>query len=68
MAMTEIEYPVYWVPMPLNKKGHGPASEKDTVLIVHEIWDQNALCILQCSSEEIAKAIAQLMNEKAKQA
>lgn len=64
MTHDEIEFPVYYVAMPVNAEGHGPEMDPAKVVwIQHEIWDQNNLAIATVCDEKTARLIATRLNQ-----
>lgn len=51
--------PFYYLPMPVNKDGNGPADEADTHRIVHEVWDGNCATVCECRDEATARWVAE---------
>lgn len=47
--------PFYYMPMPINKDGNGPAEAGDTVSVLHEVWDAHCNTVCLCSSEAVAR-------------
>lgn len=54
--------PFYYMPMPVNADGHGPASAKETARVLHEVWDAAAGTVCVCQSESDARLVADIMN------
>lgn len=50
------------VPMPLDKEGRGPASDKDTVQISYQVWDENLMTVCICGNPADASRIAESHN------
>lgn len=51
--------PFYYMGMPVNKDGDGPADEADTYRIIHEVWDGNCATVCECRDEVTARWVAQ---------
>lgn len=47
-----------YVPMPLTKEGNGPAEPHETVITMHEVWDDTFLSLAECRHELNARHIA----------
>ena len=52
----------FYIPIPINKDGNGPCDEKDSVKIIHEIWDDGFLTVAVCPSREQAEELVLLLN------
>lgn len=54
--------PYYYMPMPVNTDGDGPADERETAHVLHEVWDGDCLTICRCCDEEMARWVADQLN------
>lgn len=57
--------PFYYMPMPVNANGDGPADPDEAVKVLHEVWDQLMLIVCRCENEAIARHIAKALNDSA---
>lgn len=53
----------YYMPMPVNKDGNGPADADDTARTLHEVWDDACLTVCTCADEATARHIAAALND-----
>lgn len=53
-----IDLPVYYMPMPVNENGDGPAFGDEVSRIIHEVWDPHCNTICTAPTEELARFIA----------
>lgn len=54
--------PFYYIAMPVNKDGNGPADEADTYRIIHEVWDGNCVTVCECRDEPTARWVAEQLS------
>ncbi|WP_457659569.1 hypothetical protein [Sinorhizobium medicae] len=52
----------YYMPMPVDEDGNGPASEDETASIIHEVWGQESLTVCVCGNEAMARFVASALN------
>lgn len=57
--------PFYYLAMPVNKDGNGPADDDDVYRIIHEVWDGNCKTVCECASEEAARWVASQLSARA---
>lgn len=57
-----VDGPVYYMAMPVNADGNGPASDEDIAGIVHEVWDPHCNTICTAPTEEVARFIVECIN------
>lgn len=64
MTTTMSQYcgPFYYMPMPINADGNGPASPDETIRVLHEVWDQLCQSVCTCADEVVAHFIADSLN------
>jgi len=53
----------YYIGMPVNANGNGPACESETVRVLHQVWDASCATICEAPTEALARLIAQSLNE-----
>lgn len=58
-----IDLPVYYLPMPVNADGDGPAFGEEVSKIIHEVWDPYCNTICTAPTEELARFIAGRIND-----
>lgn len=58
-----IDYPVFYISMPVNENGDGPADPEETVQTLHEVWDSTFSTICRCPTKEIAEVIVRKLND-----
>ncbi len=56
--------PFIVVTMPVDKDGNGPAMMAETVKTAYEVWDGANVTVCECSSNDDARAIAELLNKE----
>lgn len=61
-SMNEYCGPFYYMPMPINADGNGPADPDETVKTLHEVWDQFCQSVCSCGDEVVARFIASSLN------
>lgn len=57
-----IDLPVYYMPMPINADGDGPAFGEDVKRVLHEVWDPHCNTICEAPTEELARFIVDCIN------
>jgi hypothetical protein len=57
-----MDLPVYYMPMPINADGNGPADASDTVRVLHQVWDANYTVACEAPTEESARSLAAYIN------
>lgn len=63
-----IALPAYYMPMPVNKDGNGPAEPDETVAVLHEVWDNMMQTVCTCPSEDMARRVATGLSAEASSA
>lgn len=58
-----ISYPVFVMPMPLDKDGNGPAGSDETVMTEFQVWGCDSQLVCTAASRETADLIASLLNQ-----
>lgn len=57
--------PFFYMGMPINKDGDGPADDSDAYRIIHEVWDGNFATVCRCTDEPSARWVASTLNRGA---
>lgn len=57
-----IDFPVYYLAMPVNADGDGPAFGAEVERIIHEVWDPHCNTICTAPTEELARFIVECIN------
>ncbi|MFU0504141.1 hypothetical protein ACLKMW_06095 [Pseudaminobacter sp. NGMCC 1.201702] len=52
----------YYMPMPVNADGDGPAMGDEAVATLHEVWDDACLTVCTCGDEAMARRVAEALN------
>lgn len=55
--------PFYYVPMPVNSIGDGPADANETSRVLHEVWDSTFATVCECRDEAAARWLAARLND-----
>lgn len=53
----------FYIPMPVNAEGDGPATEDECVRIEHEVWSDDYATMAKCQSAEDALLVAKALNK-----
>jgi hypothetical protein len=53
----------FYQDMPINENGDGPATDEETVAILHEVWTDDFLTFCQCQSKQDAELVARALNK-----
>lgn len=57
-----IDLPVYYMPMPINAEGNGPADACELARVIHQVWDANCATICEAPTETLARLVADSIN------
>ena len=66
LVRVDPEPVAFYVPMPLDSNGHGPACRAETVSVEHQVWDavtNSTLCV--AADEATARHIVSRLNANA---
>lgn len=58
-----IDLPVYYMPMPVNSDGDGPAFGTEVARVIHEVWDPHCNTICVAPTREMANLVVRAVNE-----